>query len=249
MRLIVSLCTAVVVAAATPAAADDTPTGVGTIEGTVTTVGGLPLNGVCGVLYNPKATRQRGSFAGSGTDGTPGHYIQANVKAGKYKLLFTNCGANTNGTPDFNYVPIFYGGTWNQARAAKVVVVAGQTTTLGNTPIPLGGTVTGTVTDTTTKMGADTPPVAVVPPGGNKLFLDYSWLIVCANSAGQYTVKGAPQGSKMYFAPNSWGCQNSQGVFNDGLFCQSVTKPISITVDGTVTINRGIKETPTGGCP
>src|SRR5476649_423783 len=118
----------------------------GTIEGTTTTVGGAPLNGVCGVLYNSTGTTELIDFAGSGTDGTKGHYIQENVPPGHYLLLFINCGANTDGQgPDYHYTPIFYGSTWKLSDAVKVVVASGQTTTLGPQAIPYGGFVVGTV--------------------------------------------------------------------------------------------------------
>ena len=221
----------------------------GTVEGTTTTLDGTALNGMCGVLYNAKGTKELVDFAGTGTDGTPGHYIQTNVMTGTYRLLFVNCGANTNGQgPDFNYVPIFYGSTWTLKKVPKIVVSAGQTTSLGSQPIPRGGAVIGTVTDKTTKTGADTPPVMMVPPGGSKFFLRFSWTLVCGDSTGAYNSntyfqQGVPDGATIYFAPGGWGCTNSQGQFNDGEWAPKKSKPVSIVEGGVVTVNGAIRET------
>ncbi|MEJ0048637.1 MAG: hypothetical protein WDN04_22910 [Rhodospirillales bacterium] len=242
MRLVVSTCVAVLAASPGWAAPG------GTIEGTATTVGGTPLNGMCGVLYDAKATTQLIAFAGTGTDGTAGHYTQANVPPGHYTLLFVNCGANTDGKgPNFNYTPIFFGSTWNAAKATKVVVTRGATTSLGPQAIPLGGSVVGTVKDKTTKHGADTVPIMAVPPGGTKFFLAFSWTLVCSDAAGAYNTstffqQGVPTGATLYFAPNGWGCTDSQGVFNAGKFIQSKSKPVTIPPGSTIPVDGAVKE-------
>jgi hypothetical protein len=219
----------------------------GTIEGYTVTDGGTPLNGMCGVLYDAKGDTELIDFAGSGTDGTPGHYIQENVTPGRYLLLFINCGANTDGqSPDFHYTPIFYGGTWSLRKAARVVVSSGQDTNLGNLLIPYGGYVQGTVMDETIKAPADTPPVAFVPPGGDEFFLRFSWTIVCGNADGTYTSnsgfqQGVPAGAVVHFAPGGWGCEDSHGHFNDGKWITK-RKPANIVAGNTVIVNAAIKE-------
>jgi hypothetical protein len=219
----------------------------GTIEGTTTTVGGTPLNGVCGVLYDSKGTTQLMAFAGTGTDGTAGQYIQENVPAGRYILFFVNCGANTDGKgPDYYYTPIFFGSTWDVHAATKVVVTSGGTTSLGPQQVPYGGFVTGTVTDKTIHAPADSPPVAFVPPGGSKFFLAFSWMIVCGNPDGTYNSntyfqQGVPVGSKAVFAPAGWGCTDSQGMFNAGKWVPKSRSP-SIPEGSTVTQDVAISE-------
>ena len=86
-----------------------------------------------------------------------------------------------------------------------------------------------------------------MPPGGRKFFLRFSWTIVCANAAGAYQSnfgfgEGVPHGSKMYFAPNGWGCTNSQGVFDAGKFIQSVSKPVSVPAGGSEVVNGAVAE-------
>ncbi len=243
-RSVVSISALAVLALGAEAQAQDASKPTGTVQGNVTTQGGLPLNGVCVVLYNKKVTKELIDFAGSGSAGTDGFYTQANVPVGSYRLLFTNCGANTNGqSPDFNYETIFYGGTFAWKKSPLITVSAGLTTDLGTQEIPLGGTVSGTVTDATTGQGADTPPVFAVPPQGSAFFLAFSWKGVCANAQGQYQIQGVPAGSHIYFAPNNWGCDNSQGTFNAGFFNQSVSHAVSPPPDGTRTVNGSITET------
>lgn len=235
-----------VAAGSAPAFAGSHGTG-GTIEGTTTTQGNALLNGMCGKLYDAQGNNELIDFAGTGTDGTMGHYTQANVPAGRYVLLFVNCGANTDGvSPDYYYTPIFFGSTWNVHQATKVVVQNGVTLTLGPQQIPLGGYVTGKVTDTTTNAPADTPPVLFVPPGGDSFFTRFSWTLVCANPDGTYSSntyfqQGVPPGAKVVFAPNGWGCSDSHGVFNAGEWVPK-SKAISVSPGGTVKVNGKIAE-------
>lgn len=229
------------------AGASHATTTYGTIEGYTVTDGDTALNGMCGKLYDSGGNTELIDFAGSGTDGTAGHYSQGNIPPGHYLLLFVNCGANTNGqSPDFHYTPIFYGGTWSLKKASRVTVSSGQITNLGNLLIPYGGFVQGTVTDETIKAPADTPPVAFVPPGGDVFFLRFSWMIVCGNADGTYTSnsgfqQGVPAGAVVHFAPGGWGCEDSHGNFNDGKWI-SKRKPANIVAGNTVTVNAGIKE-------
>jgi hypothetical protein len=244
-KLIIFLSTAMLAMGAA-GSAWATSTG-GTVEGTTTTLGNLPLNGVCGVLYDSHGTTELIDFAGTGTDGTAGHYIQENVPAGTYLLFFMNCGANTDGKgPDYYYTPIFYGSTWDVRQAVKVVVTDGFTTTLSPQAIPYGGYVVGTITDRTTRAPADSPPVAFVPPGGKKFFLSFSWMIVCGNPDGTYNSntgfqQGVPPGSKVVAAPAGWGCTDSQGHFNAYKWLPKARSPV-IAEGGTVTQNIPISE-------
>ena len=240
---------AMLAAAAAESAWAHAPAGTGgTIEGTTTTEGFAPLNGMCGKLYDAKGRTELIDFAGTGTDGTDGHYIQENVPAGHYLLLFVNCGANTDGKgPDFYYTPIFYGSTWNVHEAIKVTVQNHVLTSLAPQPIPHGGYVVGKVTDATIGGPADTPPVAFVPPGGDSFFLDFSWTIVCGNPDGTYNSntefqQGVPPGAKVVFAPNGWGCTDSHGVFNDGKWVQK-SKAVTIMEGATAKENAKIVET------
>jgi len=221
--------------------------GFGTIQGTVTDPQGNLLNGICGHLINRTYTTDVIDFAGSGVNGQPGFYTQANVPPGHYLLLFTDCGGNVNGGPiDNDFVPTFYGGGINPTKATPIGVPGNTITTLGPQQIALGGTVTGTVKDATTRTGADTIAVGVGIPGDTYFNLSspFSWLIVCSDSSGNYSVSGVPTtGVRIVAAPSNWGCFNGQGTYNGNFWNQSVSKVVNTTADGTVSgINLTVTE-------
>jgi hypothetical protein len=235
--------------AVAPAQARTTTLTYGTVSGTLTTQGGALLNGMCVNLY--KGSYLKGKVittAPTGTGGPNGFFTQANVPTGTYTAFFWNCGANVSGTPDPNYVNIFYGNTYVPSKATKFTVSAGATTSLGTNPIPLGGTITGTVTDSTLGGPAtDSPAVGILIPGAAKLNLQSSqgWYIVCANSSnGQYSVSGVPTGGvKVVFAPANWGCPyNANGDFNFGFYNQSTSGSAHTTAEGTLTVNGSVTE-------
>lgn len=220
----------------------------GTVSGTLTTQGGAPLNGMCVNLYKGSYLKAKAiTTAPTGTGGTNGFFTQANVPTGTYKALFWNCGANVSGTPDPNYVDIFYGNTYSPGKATTFPVTANSTTSLGTNPIPLGGTITGTVTDSTLGGPAtDSPAVGILIPGAAKLNLQSSqgWYIVCSGTNGQYSVSGVPTGGvKVVFAPSNWGCPyDANGDFNFGFYNQSTSGSAHTTADGTLTVNGSVTE-------
>jgi len=69
--------------------------------------------------------------------------------AGTYIGLFTDCGANTNGAPKQNSDTIFLGNTLQRGHGHPVHRHERRHQTLGTFSIPLGGTASGTVTDST----------------------------------------------------------------------------------------------------
>ncbi len=108
-----------------------------------------------------------------------------------------------------------YGGTYVPKMALKVAVQAAQTTMLDTSVIPLGGTISGTVTDSTTGNTAlDNPPVGIAIPGASKLKLNSSqgWYIVCVDS---------------------------NGFFNQSTSAQAFTSG-----DGTLTVNGSVSDGP-----
>ena len=235
-------------------AADTKMTGTGTVAGNVTTEGGQPLNGMCLHLFNTSYEKDLVDFAGSGNP-TDGAFTQANVPAGNYIGLFENCGANTNGSsPDANYEDAFYGGSGFQPDgAATITVTNGATVNLGATSIPLGGTVTGTVTDTTTGAPAWPIAVGVLIPGSSNFNLTSpggtGFMIVCAGTDGTYSVSGVPDGAQIVFSPNNWACPNGSGQFNFGFYVQSTSPTVSVTPDGTTVVNGDVTESAPSASP
>jgi hypothetical protein len=217
---------------------------VGTVSGTLTTQGGAALNGMCVNLYKGNYKGAVTTTAPTGSTGTAGFFTQGNVAVGTYLALFFNCGANVAGTPDPNYETIFYANTYTPSAATKFTVTAGATTNLGRNPIPLGGAVTGTVTDLTTGSGADAIPVGIQIPGASSLNLTsgQGWYIACSDSSGHYTINGVPTGGvRVVFAPDSWGCFPG-GVFNAGKWVQKKSAVIDTTPDVTTTVNGKVTE-------
>lgn len=219
-------------------------TGSGTVQGNVTTQGGLPLNGVCLHLFNKKYSKDKVDFAGSGTTGQSGFFTQASVPAGHYLGLFFNCGANTSGSPDPNYVTIFYGETFNPNKALLITVANGQTTNLGTTPIPLGGTVTGTVTDTTANQPAWPLVVQAQIPKAHMYNAFQTILTVCAGTDGTYSISGVPSsGVKIVFAPAGWLCPDGSGTFVEPFNPARYPGLVSAPSDGTISgINGSVTE-------
>jgi hypothetical protein len=217
----------------------------GTVQGNVTTQGGQPLNGMCLHLFDVKYTTDEIQFAGSGNGGPTGFFTQANVPVGKYKGLFFNCGANTAGNPDPNYENIFYGGTFKPQQALKITVTNNTTTTLGTTQIPLGGTVTGTVTDSTASQPAWPLVVQAQIPNDLSYNAFQVVLTVCASPGGSYTISGIPTtGVHIVFAPAGWSCPDGSGTyvepFNPSTYPRLVKPPSDGTktgIDGSVTEN------------
>jgi hypothetical protein len=244
----VAACALVTGALAVAPAQATTVTTHGTVSGTLTTQGGALLNGMCVDLYKGSYARGRKiTTAPTGTTGTDGFFTQAHVPTGTYTAFFWNCGANVSGTPDPNYADIFYGNTYVPAKATTFTVSANATTSLGTNQIPLGGTITGTVTDSTLGGPAiDSPAVGILIPGAARLNLKSSqgWYIVCAGSNGQYSVSGVPTGGvKVVFAPNNWGCPyDANGDFNFGFYNQSQSGTVGTTADGTLTVNGSVTE-------
>jgi hypothetical protein len=190
---------------------------------------------MCLHLFNTKYTTDEIQFAPSGTNGQPGAFTQANIPVGLYKGLFINCGANTNGTPDPNYTNIFYGGTFNPKRAFHIRVVKNSTTNIGTSLIPLGGTVTGTVTDTSSNKPAWPLVVQAQIPKDPSYNAAQTILTVCAGTDGTYSISGVPtSGANIVFAPAGWSCPDGSGTFVTP-FNQSLHSGlVSPAADGTV---------------
>jgi hypothetical protein len=194
----------------------------GEISGTITTTAGRKLGGIC---VAPIATSElSGSEGGfflflSGPGSSPAVYHVHSVPAGSYKILFTPCASTSR------YVTTW----WHDAQsvqAARVLRVRpAQLVTGINEAMPVGGTITGTVTNVSDAplkgicVSADLtspgPEVAVFTGGGGP---------IATNAAGHYTIEGLSAGS--YQVQFSTGCNNN----GDYLSVSSATLAVKLGV-------------------
>jgi Carboxypeptidase regulatory-like domain len=123
-----------VVVLASPAAA----AGTGAITGTVTNnaASPVPLASICVQALNAST----GSSVGSTTTNASGQYTLSGLQTGSYKVDFHACGT-------VGYVEQYYNNKPTLATATAVSVTAPSTKTGVNAKMVLGGTITGTVTN------------------------------------------------------------------------------------------------------
>src|ERR1019366_8669206 len=113
-----------------------------------------------------------------------------------------------------NFTNIFYGGTFNPKKALHIRVVKDSTTNIGTSLIPLGGTVTGTVTDSTANKPAWPLVVQAQIPKDPTYNAAQVILTVCAGTDGTYSISGVPtSGANIVFAPAGWSCPDGSGTF------------------------------------
>src|SRR6185437_15044151 len=150
---------------------------LGTIAGTVTGGGGVPLPGVCVEYSLPGQTQFDLSSTKSGPDGTYSIMLQP----GTYALWFVP-GTDCSGEPLSPYAPQLYNNAADVTTDTPVVVVGGQTTSGINARLVIGGYINGRVTDST---GAPIPQVQVtVTPLGAEPWVGKT---VMTDANGAYT--------------------------------------------------------------
>lgn len=167
------------VTSGTPTTADITLANAGSVAGTVSG----PAQ-ACVTAY----TSGDKSWAGSATTATGGGYVIGGLAAGQYYLLYTDCGAGA-------YAQEWYPATGTTAPSPGVtgsgtVSVSWSTQTAGaNITLPLAGTVTGTVTSSTTGLPLSGICVSSFAAGGGYIGR------TTTGAAGTYTLGGLPPGT------------------------------------------------------
>ena len=156
----------------------------GTIIGMMTAAdSGLGVNGYV-YAHNSVGSIVRSDYASGG------EYVLDYLPPGVYRVRFS---------PYSPYVSIYYDGQPDFGAATRITVTAGTTVPDINQAVPLGGTITGTVTDTLT--GAGIPGVRVYTKrvvGGWASKSTYTGL------DGRYLLEGLPAGEyKVQFDPPS----------------------------------------------
>ncbi len=156
------------------------------ISGTVTGPHGAPVRGIC-------VSVSGASNYNSAVTGANGEYSAIALESGRYTLGFTG-GCGNSGS----YAPQFYRGQTNSAAASPVTATAGQTTAGIDAAMQLGGTITGTVTQSD---GAKLNNVCVsaVSPSLENIYFPFN---IQSTVNGQYTIRNLEPGS---YAVN-FGC-------------------------------------------
>ena len=151
----------------------------GSIAGTITGVGGVPLAQVCASI-----TTLAGVYVNAGgcSDST-GHFQTIGLPAGAYDVVFDDQAGP--------YMEQWYNGKTTQASANSVAVTLGSVTATANIAMQRGGSISGTVTDSVSHAAVPGSCLAIYASGGNQ---DYAGSR-CTDSSGQYTSPGLATGS------------------------------------------------------
>ena len=151
----------------------------GSISGTVTD---SSSQGIAGICVNA-ITTSTGEFAGFAMTAADGTYTLTGLGAGTYNVQFTTCG-----NASLNYMSQYYNGSSTQSSASPVTVTAGQTTPGIDAAMVVGGSISGTVTDSSSQ-GIAGICVWASTPGSNFEFT------ATTASDGTYTISGLATGN------------------------------------------------------
>jgi hypothetical protein len=186
----------------------------GEISGTITTSSGRDLRGMCVAPIETSLLSGLSNGGGfliigvGGPGGSPANYHVHSVPAGRYKLLFTPCSS-----------PSPYATTWwrgaQSVKAARVLRVrSAQLVTGINEAMPVGGVITGKVTDASAAPLKGICVSATITQGADTNLLIFSaGPPIATNAAGEYTIEGLSAGS--YQVQFSTGCNNNGDYLDD----------------------------------
>ncbi|MDA8279767.1 MAG: carboxypeptidase regulatory-like domain-containing protein, partial [Actinomycetota bacterium] len=203
----------------------------GTISGTVTDSSGTDLSGIC-----VSATGSGGSAYGSAATLSDGTYTVTGLPFGSYTVEFSvGCGSSGN------YAAQFYDNVTSALQAAAVSVTPTSSPTGIDATMQPGGTISGTVTDSS---GTGLSGICVSASGSDGLANESTATI----SGGSYTVTGLAFGS--YTVEFSVGCGGSgdyASQFYNNVTLLSVASAVSVTstssptgIDATMQAGGGI---------
>jgi Carboxypeptidase regulatory-like domain len=224
---------------ATPVAvsAGSTKTGIGaalapaygSLSGTVTGAGGVPLEHVEVKVYGSVG------YAASAETAANGTYTVAGLAPGNYEVQFLP----GNG----DYLQQYYDGKSTRAESSQVMVTAGQTTTAVDAALTLGGQISGTVTDAVSQTPLNHAEV--------KVYNSTDGYVAKAetSSNGEYTVSGlAPGNYEVGFAAGGGYAPQ----FYEGSLTLAEAKAVPVTagasthgIDAALAVGGGISGTVT----
>jgi Carboxypeptidase regulatory-like domain len=211
----------------------------GEISGTITGKAGAKLSRVCVAPIGPPGRLYLGAESVRG-----GVYHLRGLPAGTYRIEYAPCAQSLAA-----YAPAWWHNSQFQSRAQKLKVNAGQRRTGINEVLPIGGVISGTVTDTDNAAvkGICVFALPASENGGGIFSVGFGGgpSPPSTNSAGHYTLTGLATGS--YQIQFSLGCPNNgnyvaadypENVFvRDGQTKTGVDETLQIgaTISGVVT--------------
>lgn len=204
-----------------PLAAAETLSGInarmlpgGTIAGRVTNTSGAGLAGIC-VQVNAVG---EGSafFSTSGATLPGGRYSIPMVPAGVYAVGFSNCS-----NEKANYAPQWSGGSATYSSAKGMAVTGGRTTSGVNAKMPVGGAISGQVTNT---KGKPLEGLCVTVSSQNG-----STGSATTSAKGLYSVLNLPTG-----AYTVTFCGNTAGYVSQS-YADGLANPVSVIAGETTT--------------
>jgi hypothetical protein len=166
----------------------------GEISGTVTGTSGAKLSGIC---VFPLQAGQPNSLilAAMSVHGT---YHLRGLPRGAYKLDFTPCG------PASIYAPIWWPHSETPGTAKTIRLKPRQIVSGINVAMPVGGVISGTVTDASNKV---LPGICVAAVPNSQFVPASGFPFTSTNAAGQYSIAGLSAGK--YQVQFSLGCGNN----------------------------------------
>lgn len=193
----------------------------GEISGTVTNASGKRLAEICVGPVSTKAV-STGSFAitllGTGTAGT---YHVHGVPPGSYKVLFEPCG------PTSPYAAVWWhdAATYNSGQA--LTLKRGQKVTGINATMPVGGVISGTVTD------AGNNPLSGICVSAQANTSDF----ITPTTFGQATTSATGQYEIEGLSAHSYQVQAQVGCGNNGDYVPAASSTLTVQLGGTYTQN------------
>lgn len=162
----------------------------GSVSGTITDLGGLPLAQVCASL-----TTTTGDYVSAGAcSDAKGHFQTIGVPPGNYDVVFDDQAGP--------YMEQWYSGKTTQASANAVTVTLGSIRANTNAAMILGGTISGTVTDIATHAALPNICAYIFTADSNQSYAGQG----CTDASGQYTSSGLATGKyTVDFSDNSGG--------------------------------------------
>jgi hypothetical protein len=187
---------------------------------------GRPIAGQTGSTYVVQAT-DRGHLLSCQVAATvgAGQYTIIGLPSGAYKLVF-RAGSYGDSDEIGDYLTTYYHEQFAPGEANGVLVTAGAVTSGIDATMPVGGEITGTVTDAVTHAGVSGVGACAETEGRQE---------ACAttNAAGEYTISGLPSGSyTIWYYASSGRPGWSWTEFYDGKAARGEADQVAVSASG-----------------